>query len=121
MHKFALSLMALSLGALAAPAFATDLIPYGNVGHVAPTPTITATGNMLDIYFYGSSAGDADDIQVRDVTQGWTSGLILDNHSSTPGVSEYVFPTGTNQMLLGDHLEFLLVDQSSGKTYSSNP
>jgi hypothetical protein len=121
MHKFALSLMALSLGALATPAFAADMIPYGNVGHVAPTPAITATGNTLDVYFYGSDASNTDDIQVKDVTQGWTSGLILDNHSSTPGTSEFIFPSGTNQMVVGDVLEFFLVDQTTGKTYSSNP
>ncbi len=94
------------------------MIPYGNPGHVAPATSITATGSNLDVYFYGSSAGDTDDIRVRDVTQGWTSALILDNHTSGMGL-EFIFPTGTNQLNPGDQLEFFLVDQSSGKTYSS--
>lgn len=119
MHKFALSLMALSLGALATPAFA-DVIPYGNVGHVAPTTPVKATGTTLDVYFYGSSASNTDYIAVKDVTQGWTSGLILDNHTSTVG-EEFTFPTGTNQLNVGDTLEFFLVDQSTGETYSSIP
>lgn len=120
MHKLALSLMALSLGGLAIPAFAADMIPYGNVGHVAPTTPVVATGTSLDVYFYGSSAADTDYIQVKDVTQGWTSGLILDNHTSNPG-DEFTFPTGTNQMNPGDTLEFFLVNQATGNTYSSIP
>jgi hypothetical protein len=115
MHKFALSLMALSLGGLVAPAFADD-IPYANVGHVAPTSApIKATGNTLDVYFYGSSAWDTDDIEIKDVTQGWTSGLIFNNQTSTPG-QELSFSVNP-----GDVLEFFLVNQSSGETYSSTP
>lgn len=117
MHKFALSLMALGLTGLAVPALA-DNIPYANVGHVAPTApasTVTMTGNTLSIYFYGSSAADTDDIEVKDITQGWTSGPILDNHSSTPGqvISFSVNPN--------DVIEFFLVNQSTGETYSSDP
>jgi hypothetical protein len=118
MHKFALSLMALSLGGLATPAFAADMIPYGNAGHVAASTTVMSTGTSLDVYFYGSDAADTDDIQVKDVTQGWTSGLILDNHSSSAG-QEFTFPTGSNQLNVGDTLEFFLVNQSTGNTYSS--
>lgn len=117
MHKFALSLMALSLTGLVTPAFA-DNIPYANVGHVAPSTAVISTGNTLDIYFYGSSAADTDDIRVKDVTQGWTSGLLLDNHSSTVG-EEFTLPTGPNLMAPGDTLEFFLVNQSTGKTFSS--
>ena len=120
MHKFALSLMALSLGGLAMPAFAADMIPYGNTGHVAASTTVMSTGTSLDVYFYGSDAADTDDIEVRDVTQGWTSGLILDNHSSSAG-QEFIFPTGSNQLNTGDTLEFFLVNQSTGNTYSSVP
>lgn len=117
MHKFALSLMALSLTGFVTPAFA-DNIPYANVGHVAPATPVISTGNTLDVYFYGSSAADTDYIKIKDVTQGWTSGLILDNHTSTVG-EEFIFPTGPNHMAAGDTLEFFLVNQSTGETYSS--
>ncbi|HEX5284752.1 MAG TPA: PEP-CTERM sorting domain-containing protein [Bryocella sp.] len=119
MNKFALSLTALALGVLVAPAFA-DNIPYGSGGHVSPATTVKSTGTSLDVYFYGSSASDTDYIRVRDVTQGWTSGLILDNHTSNVG-DEYVFPTGLNQLHVGDTLEFYLVNQTTGDTYSSVP
>ncbi|HZQ43264.1 MAG TPA: PEP-CTERM sorting domain-containing protein [Acidobacteriaceae bacterium] len=119
MNKFALSLTALALGVLVAPAFA-DYIPYGQVGHVASTNVVKSTGTSLDVYFYGSSAADTDSIKVQDVTQGWTSGLILDNHTSTVG-EEYVFPTGSNQLHVGDTLVFYLVNQSTHDTYSSDP
>jgi hypothetical protein len=119
MNKFYSTLTALVLGVLVTPAFA-DYIPYGNSGHVAPATAVTSTGTSLDIYFYGSSASDTDYIRVRDVTQGWTSGLILDNQTSMPG-QEYIFPTGSNQLQVGDTLVFYLVNQSTGNTYSSVP
>ena len=118
MHKFALSLMALSLSALAMPAFAADMIPYGNAGHVAPSTAVTSTGTSLDVYFYGSDASDSDAIEVKDVTQNWTSSLILNNHSSSVG-QEFIFPTGSNHLNAGDTLEFFLVNQSTNETYSS--
>jgi hypothetical protein len=114
MRRSTLSLMALSLSLLVAPAFA-DVIPYPNAGHVAPTTSVTATGNTLDIYFYGSSAADTDKIKVQDVTQGWTSGLILDNHSTAFG-QEFSFSVNP-----GDVLVFYLVNQTTGQTYSSDP
>jgi hypothetical protein len=114
MYKFALGLMALGLTGLATPAFA-DFIPYGNPGHVAPTTTVTATGNTLDVYFYGSSAGDTDDIEIQDVTQGWISGPILNNHSSAPG-QESMFSVNP-----GDVLVFYLLNENTGKKYASNP
>ena len=113
MRAFALSLMALGLSGLVTPAFAADMIPYGNVGHVAPATSVMATGSSLNVYFYGSSAADTDYIQVKDVTQGWTSGLIFDNQTSSPG-QEFSFNVNPN-----DVLEFFLVNQSSGETYSS--
>jgi hypothetical protein len=106
--------MALGLSALATPAFA-DVIPYPNAGHVAPTTSVTAAGTSLDIYFYGSSAADTDKIKVQDVTQGWTSGLILDNHSTAFG-QEFSFSVNP-----GDVVVFYLVNQTTGQTYSSDP
>lgn len=119
MQKLAWSLIALGLSGFVAPAFA-DSIPYGNPGHVASTTSVTATGNSFDVYFYGSSAADTDFIGVKDVTQGWTSGLILDNQTSTVG-QKFTFPTGANQLNAGDKLEFFLVNQTTGETYSSLP
>jgi hypothetical protein len=120
MQKLALRLIALCLGGVALPAFAADMIPYGNPGHVASTTPVTSTGTTLDVYFYGSDASDTDYIQVKDVTQGWTSNLILDNHTSAVGL-EFIFPTGSNQLNSGDALEFSLVNQSTNETYSSIP
>src|SRR5215469_1123702 len=115
MKMVTLSLMALAAGVLVSPAFA-DNIPYGNPGHVAPTATpIKATGNTLDVYFYGSSAGDTDDIKIADLTQGWITGPILNNHSSSLG-QELSFSVNP-----GDELVFYLVNENTGKTYASNP
>jgi len=114
-----LSFMALVFSLPAMSAFA-DNIPYGNVGHVAPTQTMTSTGTSLEIYFYGSSAADDDVIKVIDVTQGWTSGQILDNHASTVG-QQISLPIGSNVIKPGDTLEFELVNLTTGQTFSSNP
>src|SRR5215469_1646110 len=115
MKMVTLSLMALAAGVLVSPAFA-DNIPYGNPGHVAPTATpIKATGNTLDVYFYGSSAGDTDDIKIADLTQGWITGPILNNHSSTVG-NELSFNVNPDDVLV-----FYLVNEATGKTYASDP
>lgn len=116
MRKLAVCLSALSLGVLVTPAFA-DPVPYANVGHVAPNPTlpITATGNVLDLYFYGSSAGDTDYIVVKDLTTGTNSGAILNNHTSTVG-EEFTFNTNP-----GDTLEFELVNEATSLDYYSTP
>jgi PEP-CTERM motif len=115
MKKLVLSLTALSFAVFIAPAFA-GTIPYPNVGHVAPTPpTITATGNTLDLFFYGASAGDTDVIEVKDVTEGWTSSPFFDNQTTAQGteVSFSVDP--------GDTLEFLMINENTDETYSSDP
>ena len=116
MKKLILSLTALSLSVLATSAFA-DPVPYGNVGHVAPNPSlpILATGNVLDLYFYGSSAGDTDYVVVEDLTTGTNSGPILNNHTSTSG-EEFMFATNP-----GDTLEFELVNESTQTDYFSTP
>lgn len=114
MKKLALSLIALGLGVAVTPAFA-DYIPYGNSGHVAPSTPVVATGNTLDVYFYGSSAADTDYVKIQDVTQGWTSSLILDNQTAVPG-QESSFSVNP-----GDVLVFYLVNQTTDETYSSVP
>jgi len=109
-----LSLMALMAGVLVSPAFADD-IPYGNAGHIAPSASpIKATGTTLDVYFYGSSAADTDYIKIADVTQGWITGPILNNHSSTVG-NELSFNVNPDDVLV-----FYLVNEATGKTYASD-
>jgi hypothetical protein len=116
MKKLILSLTALSLSALAASAFA-DPVPYANTGHVAPNPTlpIKATGNVLDIYYYGGIAGDHDSIIVLDLTNHTNSGAILNNSTSTVG-EEFTFATNP-----GDTLEFELVNSDTHTDYYSTP
>lgn len=115
MNKRTLSLMALAAGALVTPAFA-DNIPYLNVGHVAPTTSlITATGNTLNVYFYGSSAGDTDQLKIKDVTAGWITGPILNNQTSTLG-QELSLSVKPNDVLV-----FYLVNEETGNIFASNP
>src|SRR5271170_6882756 len=65
-----------------------DIIPYPDVGTIAPTISLTAatTGDIVG-YFYGASAGDVDEVQVCDTTVGPMdcSPLEFDNHMSSPG------------------------------------
>ena len=116
MTKLALCLSALTLGVLVTPAFA-DPVPYANTGHVAPNPSlpIKATGNQLDLFYYGESAGDTDYIVVYDVTAGTNSGQILNNTTSTIG-EEFTFTTNP-----GDTLEFELVNVTTNTDYWSTP
>ena len=116
MTKLALSLSVLSLGVLVAPAFA-DPVPYAHPGHVAPNPSlpIKSTGTVLDLYYYGQSAGDTDYIVVYDETAGTHSGPILNNTTSTVG-EEFTFNTG-----VGHILEFELVNVTTNTDYWSTP
>lgn len=116
MTKLALGLTAITLGVLVTPAFA-DPVPYANPGHVAPSPTlpIKATGNVLDLYYYGGDASDNDYIIVEDLTNHTNSGPILGNKSSTVG-EEFTFATN-----VGDTLEFELVNSDSHTDYYSTP
>ena len=119
MTRTSFSLIACVLAAAAAPAFALP-IPYNHVGTVAPTTSVIATGGSLDLYFYGSSAADNDNIIVTDVTSGWSSGAILGNHSTAVG-TPYTFSPGSYSISAGDVIEFELVNLATGKTYSSIP
>src|ERR1700744_3035515 len=116
MKKLALSLSALALGVLGTPAFA-DQVPYANVGHVAPNPSlpIKATGNTLDLYYYGGDAADNDYVVVYDLTNHTNSGKILGNENSTVG-EEFTFATNA-----GDTLEFELVNINTNTDYWSTP
>lgn len=114
MKTLALSLTALTLGALVTPAFA-DPVPYGNIGHVAPSPSlpIKASGTVLDLYYYGGDADDADYIVVWDLSNNTHSGHILNNTTSTVG-EEFTFATNP-----GDTLEFELVNGNTNTDYYS--
>jgi len=116
MNKLALSLSALALGVLATAAFA-DPVPYPNVGHVAPNPSlpIVATGNMLDLYYYGGDADDNDYVIVKDLTNHTNSAPMLDNETSFEG-EEFMFAVNP-----GDILEFELVNNDTHTDYYSTP
>jgi hypothetical protein len=104
-----------SLAATSTPSFADDLIPYANVGQIAPANPIvaTATGTVMG-YFAGSDAGDNDTIELWDKTQNTFSGFLLPNHSSTVGT-----PTTFLSVNAGDELVFILSNDSTGQLEDS--
>jgi PEP-CTERM motif len=119
-RKFSLiSCMAVFLLA-AAPFTKADPIPYPNPGTVAPTPTLTATatGNVTG-YFFSYSASDNDSIELVDLTPGhqFTSAPLLDNMTSTPGVTSVDF----GFVHAGDKLAFVLVNNTTHQDFSSDP
>jgi hypothetical protein len=91
-----------------------DAIPYPNVGTVASSNTFTATGGDLEAYYYGASAADTDMIEIIDLTTKTTSLLSFNNTTSKTGT---VIDLGT--FTAGDELEFVLINKSTGKTFSS--
>jgi hypothetical protein len=104
----------------AAPFTKADPIPYQNPGTIAPTPTLTATatGNITG-YFFSYSAADNDAIELVDLTPGhqFTSAPLLDNMTSTPGVTSVNF----GSVHAGDQLAFVLVNNTIGQNFSSDP
>ncbi len=118
MMKFSTaSLFTLALGAFSACAAHAGIIPYNNIGHVAPTVTMvaTSTGN-IDGYFVGYNAGDTDEIRLVDVSSGYTSSYFFVNKSTKIG-TEQDFGAVTS----GDTLEFELLNETTGLTFSSVP
>jgi hypothetical protein len=104
---------ALMLGATCAKG---DLIPYPNGGTIAPTNNFTATATgFINAYFYGFSAGHLDVIEIKDLTQNTTTGNIFPNQSTPVGSSM------TLAVNMGDILEFVLHDLTSGQNFSSIP
>jgi hypothetical protein len=115
--KSAALALASLLVVMAAPAWAEDFIPYPDPGTIAPTNTFTAAATgSVDAYYYGSTAGDTDTVELKDVTQGTTTGQIFNTGSSTPGDGPIALSVNA-----GDTLEFVLHDLSSGGTFSSIP
>lgn len=95
-----------------------DAIPYGNPGFEAPTMTFTAmaTGS-IDAWFYGSSAGDNDSVQICDLSTSSCSGQFFPNHTTTVGTED----AGVLSVTAGDVLEFNMFNNSTGQELSSNP
>ena len=84
-----------------------DAIPYPNPGTVAPEVTTFASGQGVNVYFYGSGASFTDYVQVFDVNSGYNSGDILNNQTSTQG-QEVTVGTGAGQISAGDQLIFYI-------------
>jgi|WetSurMetagenome_2_1015567.scaffolds.fasta_scaffold115036_1 hypothetical protein len=91
-----------------------DAIPYGNAGTTASASTFTATGGDIVAYYYGASAKDTDVIEIIDKTTGVTSTPSFNNQTSVAG-TKIDFGTFT----AGDVLEFVLINETTGKTFSS--
>jgi hypothetical protein len=112
MKKLVIALSAvLLLGAAQAKA---DAIPYGNVGTVATYSTFTATGGEIDAYYYAASAADLDVIKLIDLTTGTSSTPVFNNTTTAAG-TEIDF----GSYAAGDVLEFVLINETTGYTFSS--
>lgn len=88
-----------------------DQIPYPNKGKVATTTPIyasTSNGVGINLYYYGSSAGYTDTIQVYDVQTRYTSDRIFTNQGTAPGTEVVI---GKGSINAGDQMVFLLTRQ----------
>jgi|GEM_PF-1738197 len=99
------------------------VIPYGNVGTIAPTSmfTATATGNVIGEFVEGGAASgggaaDSDSIELVDVTQSTNSGWLFPNQTTTAGTNAHFLSVNA-----GDVLEFKLQNFTLGATLSSIP
>lgn len=98
------------------PLFA-DAIPYPDPGTVPPAVNFIAlSSGPVWGYFYNYSASDTDFVYMVDLTAGYTSPMVFDNHTTAPGAS-----TNFGTVTAGDSLEFLVYDQTTGLTYSNIP
>lgn len=93
------------------------IIPYQNVGQVAPTTTFTASaaGNVVG-YFYGFSAADTDFVRMTDLTTGRSSDFLLQNNATSIGYGADFGPVKK-----GDVLVFDMWNQSTNMILSSLP
>jgi hypothetical protein len=115
MKKTLLTLTLVAFGSLSAWG---DIIPYPDVGTIAPTVPLFAatTGDILG-YFYGFSAGDLDLIQMCDITLGTCSAFGLPNQTTTVGTVDDFGPVDA-----GDVIVFNLENTATGDTIlSSDP
>jgi hypothetical protein len=98
--------------------FAGPLV-YGSIGTVAPTVDLTAIGSSVTAYYAGSSAGDLDEIDVIDVTDGKSSGnIFFNNGANQAAIGASVTLAGTS---FGDTIIVDLFNASAGYTLSSDP
>jgi hypothetical protein len=92
-------------------------IPYPNIGHIAPTTTITATetGDIIG-YFVQASAANSDTVRMVDVTTGTTSAWFFPNQTTAVGTSaDFGFVS------YGDTLVFEIDDLGINQVFASNP
>lgn len=118
MKRLILSLAALSVTMIATPIFA-DVIPYNNIGHIAPTTFLTAsaTGEITGYFFSKGGAGDLDEIRMFDVTANTTSALFFPNQTTAVGTTADFGP-----VTAGDTLVFELVNVTLGNSvFASDP
>ena len=118
MKRLILSLAALCVTAIATPMFA-DVIPYNNIGTVAPTTFLTAsaTGDITGYFFSKGGAGDLDEIRMVDVTAGTTSALFFPNQTTAVGTTADFGP-----VTAGDTLVFELINVTLGNAiFASDP
>ena len=82
MRRITLALTVLALSAGSSVLYA-DQIPYGNVGSIAPSVTLTATatGEVMG-YFFSASAGDTDYVRIVDVTTNTASAWYFNNQTT---------------------------------------
>jgi hypothetical protein len=92
MRKFIIPLTALFV--LLATSAKAGVVPYPNIGTIAPTATLTAssTGEIIGEFvkggeLSGGTAGDTDLVRVVDITKGTHSDWLFDNQQTFAGTS----------------------------------
>jgi len=113
--------LAVSAFLIGSSAMFADPIPYPGalVGTVAPAVELAATGSTVTAYYAGSSAADLDEIDVIDVTDGKSTGLIFSNNGQNQSaLGASVALTGLSA---GDTIVIDLFNSNTGYTFSSDP
>ena len=114
---------AVVLGLAVVPSYA-DLVPYANVGTVAPTVPLYAasTGNVM-AYFAGANTAGNDYIRLVDVTQNTYSAFVLSTATSTVGQAFNLGAVTQGDVLVFQLINYALMNSATG-TYpllASNP
>jgi hypothetical protein len=94
-----------------------SIIPYGNVGQVAPQNSLTATetGEVIG-YFVWASAADDDSVRLVDLTTGTVGSYGLANHTTPEGAA-----VDLGFVNAGDHLVFELYNYATSQLFASDP
>jgi hypothetical protein len=96
-----------------------DPLVYGNIGTIAPTVNLAALGSSVTAYYAGSSAGDLDEIDVIDVTDGKSTGdIFMNNGKNQAALGASVTLSGTSA---GDTIIVDLFNANTGEIFSSDP